>query len=375
MRYLSIDALPLLFEGGISNYTRPLVENILICADPTWQVELLFRLSTSRSRRKLYRKYEQCCSSRPSGHRLTFVPDRLLAELWKRGISLPSLRASKSDDVFVATTELVPRKNKTKVGWIIYDLMQLRIPQYFPIDKEAFHASALERAQRTDFIVAISENTKKDVIELLNYPEERVCVVYPGRSLVKNPPEDKASCAQRRPYIYYLGSMALNKNVDGMLRVFARCIHEHGLDLDLILTGKNFCGRHFWERLVGELGIEKRVQFTGWIVDEERMKLLDNATMLWQFSWYEGFGLPVLEAASRGIPVLYTNRGAVPEILRNPEQEIDPANEEEAAAQAATALNSPEILASWKAAGLKRATEFSWDKSSSKLLKWLEAEL
>ena len=108
---------------------------------------------------------------------------------------------------------------------------------------------------------------------------------------------------------------------------------------------------------------------------DEREGLLVNATMLWQFSWYEGFGLPVLEAASGGVPVLYTNRGAVPEILRNPEQEIDPADEEGTAARAAAALDSPEILAKWKTLGLMRAAEFCWDKSAKKLLNWLEAQL
>jgi glycosyltransferase involved in cell wall biosynthesis len=94
--------------------------------------------------------------------------------------------------------------------------------------------------------------------------------------------------------------------------------------------------------------------------------------MVWQFSWYEGFGLAVLEAAVRGIPVLYANRGAVPEILKNPEQEIDPTDERNAAMKAAEALSSSSKLNRWSELGRERAAEFSWDKSSSKLLKWLE---
>ena len=100
--------------------------------------------------------------------------------------------------------------------------------------------------------------------------------------------------------------------------------------------------------------------------------MLRHAKMLWQFSWYEGFGLPVLEAAGNGIPVLCSNRGAVPEILRNPEQEIDPADETEAACRAAGALGSESTLARWSVLGRDRAAEFRWDVSASKLLQWIE---
>jgi glycosyltransferase involved in cell wall biosynthesis len=208
------------------------------------------------------------------------------------------------------------------------------------------------------------------------FPEERICVVYAGSSFPKPAlPAEKNIPLPKRPYILYLGALALNKNVDGMLRIFSRCVHEHHLDLDIVLTGKDFCGGAFWHKLIHTLRIEGRVQMAGWISDNVREHLLTHALMLWQFSWYEGFGLPVLEAASRGIPVLYTNRGAVPEILKNPEQEIDPSNEEEAAVKAVCALSSPETLERWKRIGLSRAAEFSWQKSTLKLLNWLEERI
>lgn len=157
-----------------------------------------------------------------------------------------------------------------------------------------------------------------------------------------------------------------------MLRIFSECVHHYGLDLDLVLTGKDFYGNRFWNQLIGELNLEGRVHITGWISSEQLENYLTHATMLWQFSWYEGFGLPVLEAASRGIPVLYSNRGALSEILNNPEQEIDPEHEEEAAEKAAQALQSPGILSRWKNIGLQRSLTFSWDTSAQLLIQHLE---
>jgi glycosyltransferase involved in cell wall biosynthesis len=147
------------------------------------------------------------------------------------------------------------------------------------------------------------------------------------------------------------------------------------MDMDIVLTGKDFCGRSFWQEIIQDLDIEGRVHIASWISENEREYLLSHAMILWQFSWYEGFGLPVLEATSRGIPVLYTNRGAVPEILKNSEQEIDPANEEEAAVKAASALKSPETLERWKRLGPSRASQFSWERSALKLLRWMDGKL
>ncbi len=372
MRHVTIDALPVLFEGGISNYVRPLAERMQAASGPSWDVEMLFRLGPYPSRARRYRQWQQETLQASAGRRLVLLPDRMVRRLWEGGYPVGAFTRNGAGGIFLATTELVPCGRGVAVGWVVYDLIPLKVPQYFAIDHERYRAAMRQRAQRADFIVAISECTKRDVVELLGYPEEKICVVYPGLT----PARDPASAPEQRgcrPYICYLGSLAVNKNVDGMLRIFARCVHDHGVDMDLVLTGKDFCGRSFWDPLVRDLRIEGRVRFAGWIPDGEMEALIRGAKMLWQFSWYEGFCLPVLEAAGRGIPVLCTNRGSVPEILRNPEQEIDPADEAGAAHRAAEALCSEATLSRWSALGRARADEFRWDNSAVKLFEWMGA--
>ena len=370
-KHLIIDALPLFLDGGISNYVKPLVQSLLEQRGSNLKVKLLFRLSFDRRRSQLYNKYLREEAPRKNLHFTTHWPDRLLDKLWGRGCFLPASLPRGSDTVFIATTEMVPQKGRVTVGWIVYDLTPLRIPEFFAGSRNAYQDKMKSLAQRTDFIVTISNNSRKDLIELIHYPEDRIHVVYPGVTPPKGTYPDSPS-ARRRPYLYYLGSLALNKNVDGMLRIFSACVYQHGLDLDMVLTGKDFCGQSFWDRLIRELRLEGRVLITGWISDREREHYLNHATMLWQFSWYEGFGLPVLEAASRGIPVLYSNRGALPEILNHPEQEIDPANEKEAIERAARALRSPSTLERWKKIGLERSSLFSWERSAHTFLQYLE---
>jgi len=372
MRTLIIDAVPLLFSGGISNYVAPFVQNLVNAGPPQWRIQHVFRLGPSFMRWRMFREYRRRYPLDGAEYRWTLVPDRITIPLWERGVPLPFFPTAQRENVFIATTELVPKRKKGLVGWIVYDFTPYYLPEIFSIDKAAFLESMRRRAQRTNFIIVISENTKRDVIRLLDYPEDRICVVYPGIpaniKAAAPPPFDTPG---RRRYIYYLGSLSRSKNVDGMLRIFARVVHEHHLDLDIVLTGKDFCGDSFWTELVRDLKIEGRVQFTGWIPDRDRDHLLEGALMLWQFSWYEGFGLPVLEAAGRGIPVMHTNRGSVPEILRNPEQAIDPADESEAADRCAAALSSADTLVRWKRQGLERAAQFSWEKSVNGFLTWM----
>ncbi|MBN1674489.1 MAG: glycosyltransferase family 4 protein [Kiritimatiellae bacterium] len=369
MPTFTVDALPVLFEGGISNYVRPLLEHVAAQGAAQWQMEFVFRLGVSTGRLRSYRRYRR---GRPANVRCMPIamPDRLVTRLWERGVAVPRFGARGDSDVFLATTELVPALERAPVGCILYDLCQLRIPQFFDIDVRRFKDALVKRVRRARFIVAISQQTKADVVELLGYPADRIVVIYPG--IRGQAPDVPRAAPPRRRYILYLGALSLNKNVDGMLRVFARCVHEHDLDLEMVLTGKDFCGGEYWHRLVNEQRIENRVRFAGWVTPSERDALIANATMLWQFSWYEGFGLPVLEAAARGTAVLYSERVPAKEILRSPEQEIDPSDEEACVERAAAALNSPQTLAAWRARGLEMASRHTWQAAADRLLGWLE---
>jgi glycosyltransferase involved in cell wall biosynthesis len=371
MRILTIDALPLMGQGGISNYNRPLFEALIAQADLQWKVELIFRLGFLGSRKNIYRNYIKQLNGSNVSIRTSSLPDRFLANRWERQFNSKSDSAGNNKNVFLATTDLVPRCKNAAVGWIVYDITPIIIPEFFNCDPDDYYLTMRNRLARTDFLIAISKRTKLDIIEKFNYPENKIAVIYPGATFSTA----KAAAIpyhHKRPYICYLGALAKNKNVDGMVRIFARCVHERKIDYDMVLTGKDFCGKAFWDQLLNELRIADRVSIRGWVAEEERDAILANATMLWNFSWYEGFGLPVLEAAAKGIPVLYTNRGAVPEILCSKVQEIDPANEDEAVNKAAAVLSSENTLSKWSQTSLTRAAKFSWKNSTSHLLEWLE---
>jgi hypothetical protein len=129
---MTIDALPLIFEGGISKYTRPHVENLFEHSGPTLLVELFFRMSISMARIKQYRQYKTSSNLQNGRHHLMFLPDRMVMQFWEHGIFMSNFRHQKNN-VFIATTEFVPKNGNIKVGWVVYDLVQLRIPQFFQL--------------------------------------------------------------------------------------------------------------------------------------------------------------------------------------------------------------------------------------------------
>ncbi|MBN2038046.1 MAG: glycosyltransferase family 4 protein [Chitinispirillaceae bacterium] len=368
MPYLTIDALPLLERGGITNYVTPFACELVRQAAPSFSPELLFRTGSFGKRKKAM---DRVLASPPfSGvpARSLAIPDALASLLWEQGRGIAK-RSPEGGDLFIATTELVPRSKTIVVGHIVYDIVPLMIPEKFSFDQERYKLDVFNRLIRSDFVIAISETTKRDLVNYFNYPSQNITVVYPGC------PAHNASVTvqendRQRPFILSIGALAPNKNIDGIVRVFARCIKEHRLDYDLVLVGKDFCGQAYWRDLTASLDISNRVHFHHWVSNEKREYLLSRAVMLWQFSWYEGFGLPVLEAAARGTPVLYANRGSLAEILRNPDQEIDPAHEEQSALKAASVLQSPRTLETWKQHGLKRAALFSWERSIQAFLSW-----
>lgn len=372
-RDLVMDALPMLLRAGIAEYVRGLARGLAAASAGRWNLEFFFRLALSAERGRAYR----ACRTEPwpgfvrfrAGH----WPDRWVARLWEAGLGVPGRRAGLAPAVFLATTDLVPRG--PRVGWVVYDLTPLAVPRFFNGSPERFLDACRRRAARADFIVAISEATRRDVIARLGYPESRVAVVYPGAAAGPAPEilaRDAAGPALARPYVCYVGGLALNKNVDGLLRIFSRVVREQGLDLDLVLIGKDFQPPGYWSGLAQSLGVADRVRFTGWVPDAERLAMMRRAVMLWQFSWYEGFGLPVLEAAAQGVPVLVSNRGALPEILRAPEQDMDPDDEPDAAVRAAAALSNPAVLEAWSRRGQERAAAFSWARSAASFIDWLE---
>ncbi|MDP2642793.1 MAG: glycosyltransferase family 1 protein [Candidatus Peregrinibacteria bacterium] len=223
-------------------------------------------------------------------------------------------------------------------------------------------------------VVTISKNTKKDLIERLNVPEEKIEVIYNGVSdnftLIDDPKTFQKTLNKykiKKEFLLYTGVWRYHKNLPRLIEAFAILRQKKNLDMSLVITGKPDLDYPETKDKVKELGLENDVIFTG-LVDEEELIHLYNAANIYVFpSLYEGFGLPPLESMKCGTPVVASNTSSIPEICGE-ENAIffDPYNVEDIAEKIEKVYKDVDLQAKLIENGIAHASLFSWQITGEK---------
>ena len=257
----------------------------------------------------------------------------------------------------------------------VYDLSFLRFPQSArPLNRlylSLFTRWSVQKARR---VIAISESTRQDVIELLGKPPEEVEVVYCGVD-ERFCPQDAAAVEAFRHekglperFILFLGTLEPRKNIISLLKAYARLAASGGSIPALVIAGaKGWFYREIFAA-VEKLDLEERVIFAGYVPEKEKMLWYSAAEVFVYPSLFEGFGLPPLEAMACGTPVIVSDTSSLPEVVGDAGLQV-PSTDVEALAEAmATILHSSAVRAEWQKRGLDRAASFSWRESARQTL-------
>jgi glycosyltransferase involved in cell wall biosynthesis len=205
----------------------------------------------------------------------------------------------------------------------IHDLAFLRFPDLFRPTRRAYQQFFIRRsARQAALIIAVSEQTRRDVIELLGIPEERIRVIYPileERFSLPCSAEAVQAFRQRRQLpdhiILFLATLEPRKNLARLLEAYRLLKRETDLPHTLVLAGARGWYVHALEQQIQTLGIQQDVRLVGYVPEEEK-KLWYHAADLFVYpSLYEGFGLPVAEAMACGVPVVTSNVSSLPEVV------------------------------------------------------------
>jgi glycosyltransferase involved in cell wall biosynthesis len=278
-------------------------------------------------------------------------------------------------DVFHATAYAAPRTRTVPVVLSVHDLALMRFPEL----GGATLAGVVERTRRAvgeaRLILASSDATRRDLIELAAAPAERVRVVHLGCDASFHPlPVEAARAVVRQrygvdaPYLLHLGTLEPRKNLARLVRAYARLRGELRDPPSLVLAGERGwkCDDVF--RLVDELNLRAQVRFTG-RVDDADLPVLFNAAAVFVYpSLYEGFGLPPLEAMACGVPVVCSNVASLPEVVGDAALLVDPLDEEGLTAALRRVLEEPALRADLRQRGLERARRFSWQRCAEATL-------
>ena len=225
---------------------------------------------------------------------------------------------------------------------------------------------ALEAAiHRSKHIVAISEYTKRSILEHFRVPGGKISVVYNG----VRPPvgAEKASLAElgvQQPYILSVGNAYPHKNLETTLLAF-RTLCASDERTMLVLAGKRDMFVEKLEAFALEIGIpSSRIRFINTPTDAVLARLYQDAALLVIASRIEGFGIPPLEALALGIPVAASHTSSLPEVLGDTVRYFDPDDEDALARLMVESVHQPSAWQSLKAPGIRQAEKFSWKKTA-----------
>jgi glycosyltransferase involved in cell wall biosynthesis len=233
-------------------------------------------------------------------------------------------------------------------------------------------------ASRADAIIAVSEITKRHVMQYLRVPEDRVVTVYSGvDDVFRSRPDEtrlrdiRARYSLPERFVLYAGAIYPPKNFTRLVRAYAQVGPEHGIPL-VVAGGEN---RFLSEREIQEpnrLGIGEWVRWPGWVDQEDLAGFYSLADALLLPSLFESCGLPVLESMAAGTPVVTADRYGTRELAEGAAVLVDPESVESIAAGIRRVLDDSTLRAEVIAAGRERSRDFTWSRCASETLRVLE---
>lgn len=285
---------------------------------------------------------------------------------WER-LALPDVLYVLGADVFHAPANVLPARLPCPSVVTVHDLAFMRYPQFLRLSRRLyqrrFTARSVVRATR---VVAVSESTKQDVVELLRVPEERIHVIYPGIAADFQPVGDPETLARFRAkyglpeqYLLYLGTLEPRKNLLTLVEAYARLRGQMADAPPLVLAGaKGWYYEPLFSR-VRALGLERVVVFPGYVARDEQPLWYAGAELFVFPSLYEGFGLPVVEALACGTPTITSNVSSLPEVAGDVARQVDPRNVEALARLLQEVLADGDARERMARAGPAWASQFS----------------
>ena len=223
---------------------------------------------------------------------------------------------------------------------------------------------ARAHAHRADRIIVPSAYTAGQVRLRLDVPADRISVCPEGVPDWTAHPAGPPS-GRQKGYILFLGTLEPRKNVGGLLSAYRRLLDLNPGAPRLVLAGKAPPEAAPLLAALATAPLAGRVDHLGYVRPDARQALYEEAGVLVMPSFDEGFGLPVVEALSLGVPVVASNRGALPEVLGDAGLLVDPDDPESIATAVARVLSEPALAASLSARGRERARSFSWHRCAT----------
>ncbi len=354
--------LPFYQLGGISQYVLHLLPALAQTA-PSHDYRIVQMAKDEVSRMPVASNFRRVNVRTPCHH--SFEKWTLSAELLPQNLDL------------LHSPDFIPPLRGAKHHVItVHDLNFLYYPQYLTAESRAYYNDQIQWAvERADGISADSHHTRRDVINQLNVPAEKVTTVH----LAANPLYHEVYAADEidqtlaqfdlpRDFLLFVGTIEPRKNIPTLLRAYYDLHHDFAVDMPLVLVGRKGWLSDDVFALIDQLNLNNCVRHLTGVYDEQLAHLYHAASVLLLPSHYEGFGLPPLEAMHCGCPVITSDRGSLPEIVGDAGFLLDADDIPVWIETIYHVLQSDAVRAGMVTRGYAQASQFDWAKSAEKTL-------
>lgn len=298
---------------------------------------------------------------------------------WWLNVTLPFKIWNINPDVVHYTKSSVPfdfaQGEPTVVT--IYDVIPILFPESQAWSRRWLWPMILRRAAlRSDHIMTISEASKRDIVKQFNVSPEKIAVTPLAVDLQRFQPRAGKTPEALNPYILFVGTRDMRKNIPLLIRAFARIAED--IPHQLVIAGRSALGRDDDKRQAQGLG--SRVRWLDFVPEQELPALYAGADLFVWPSVYEGWGLPPMEAMASGVPVIVSDGGALPEVVGDTGEVVqfttaslherlhDEAFEAALAERMRAVLSDTDKQVRMREAGLARVQQFSWRRVAEQTL-------
>lgn len=351
-----------------------------------------------------YRLFYNCFGDCPNipgfaGEKVKIIkynyPNKFFNYLMAKVFNYPKIDEALAADVFfMPHINFIGLSGGAKSVITIHDLSFLRYPEFFSARQNFWHKliNVKRLIKRFNRVIAVSENTKRDIVELCGIDEDKIKVIYAGAGeeyrqisnfqfliskQIQNLNDDKEKILGVKnkynlpdKFILYLGTLEPRKNVDGIIRAYneSRVASCELRDYKLVIAGGQGWKSENIYREWEKSEFKDDIKFLGYIDSKDKVYLYNLAAVFVYPSFYEGFGLPPLEAMACGLPIITSYAASLPEVAGGAALMVDPYNINDMAGALAAVLTDEKLKNSLIKRGLEQAKKFSWNKAAREYL-------
>ncbi len=293
--------------------------------------------------------------------------------------ALPFVLRREKADIFVSPDGYLSLRTSIPQVNVIHDINFFHRPDDLPFFSRKYYNYYFPKfAEKANRIGTVSEYSREDISANYHISKQKIEVLYNGANEIYKPLDHKVihqtqeEISNGTPYFVFIGTLHPRKNIPGLLRAFDLFRERSGIDQKLVIVGERFFLTSAIDEALQSMKFHADVIFTGRLDPDRLHKVLGSSTALCFVPYFEGFGIPMVEAMKCGVPVIASNVTSLPEVAGDAALYAAPDDSDKIADNMIRICKEDELRRKMSELSLKRSRYYSWDKTAERFWSLIE---